>query len=145
MPDTTVTAPPFVPVKPLIEIGTTGSAVDIACAAGDLAVEVAQDESTTETFCGTYTSYKPEVWTVTATVYPSYGTGGLWNLVRPLVGTVQPFRVLPDGSAVAGPDNPEMSGTCIVKAFSFYTGSPGEPKSFDLELAVQGAPTWATV
>ena len=144
MPDTPVTAVPFIPVKPKILIGTTGSGVDIACAASDLAVEVDQDEVTTETFCGTYTTYKPEVWTITATVYPSYGTAGLWNLLRPLVGgAAKPYSILPDGSKVAGPDNPQMTGTCFVKAFPFYTGSAGEPTTFDVELAVQGTPTFA--
>jgi hypothetical protein len=58
MADTPVTAPPFVPVKPLISIGTTGTdAVDISCAAGELAVEVDQDEVTTETFCGSFSTY----------------------------------------------------------------------------------------
>lgn len=143
MADTPVTAPPFVPVKPLIQIGTTGASVDIACAAGELAVEVDQDETTTETFCGSYTTYKPEVWTATVTVFPSYGAAGLWNLLRPLVGGLQPFTILPDATLPAGPDNPEMSGTCIVKAFPFYTGAPGEPTSFDVELAIQGVPTFA--
>jgi len=140
---TPVTAPPFVPVKPLIQIGPTATAVDIACAAGELAVEVDQDETTTETFCGSYTTYKPEIWTATVTVFPSYGTAGLWNLLRPLVGTLQDFTILPDTSKAAGPDNPQMTGKCIVKAFPFYTGSPGEPTSFDIELAIQGVPTFA--
>jgi hypothetical protein len=142
MADTPVTAPPFIPVKPVISIGTVGSAVDIACAAEELAVEVDQDDNTYETFCGSYTSYKPEKWTITATVFPSYGAAGLWNLLRPLVGTAQPFRVLPDAGASVGPANPQMTGTCIVKAFPFYTGKPGEPTSFDVEMAVQGVPTF---
>jgi|SRR5215471_377751 len=145
MPDSIVTDIPFVPVKPSIKIGATGASVEIACAAGELAVEVDQDETTTETYCGTFTTYKPEVWTITVTCFPSYGTAGLWNLVRPLCGTTQPFEVLPDAGAVVSESNPLMEGTCIVKAFPFYTGSPGEPTSFDLELAVQGAPTFAVV
>lgn len=139
-----VTAPPFVPVKPKIRIGTTTTGVDIECAAGELSVEVEQDEATTETFCGTFTSYKAEVWTVTVSVFESYGAAGLWNLTRPLVGAVQPFAILPDGGAAVGVTNPLMTGTCYVKAFPFYMGAPGEPTAFDLELAVQGIPTFAT-
>jgi len=145
MPDSIVTDIPFVPVRPAITIGATGSSVEIACAAGELAVEVDQDETTTETYCGSFTTYKPEVWTITVTCFPSYGTDGLWTLVRPLCGTIQPFTVLPDAGAPVSEDNPLMSGTCIVKAFPFYTGAPGEPKSFDLELAVQGAPAFDIV
>jgi hypothetical protein len=139
-----VTAPPFVPVKPKIRIGNGTTGVDIECAAGELVVEVEQDEATTETFCGTYTTYKAEVWTVTATVFESYGAAGLWNLVRPLVGVVQPFAILPDAAATVSADNPMMTGNCFVKAFPFFSGSPGEPTSFDLVLAVQGTPTFAT-
>lgn len=141
---TPVTEPPFLPVKPKIRVGDATTGVDIECAAGELAVEVEQDEATTETFCGTYTTYKAEVWTITATVFPSYGAAGLWNLVRPLVGAVQPFAILPDAAAAVGVDNPMMTGTAIVKAFPFFAGSPGEPSSFDLVLAVQGTPTFAT-
>ena len=144
MPDTVVDAPPFVPVKPLIKIGATGSTVEIACAAGELAVEVDQDETTTETFCGVFTSYKPEVWTITITVFPSYGTNGLWTLLRPLVGTTQPFQIAPDAETPTGTaDNPLMFGDALIKAFPFYTGTPGEPTSFDVELGVQGTPSFA--
>ena len=114
--------------------------MDIECAAGELAVEVEQEEATTETFCGTYTTYKAEVWTITATVYPSYGADGLWTLLRPFVGMAVPFSVVPDRDATVNVENPIMSGTAIVKAFPFYMGSPGEPTSFDVEIAVQGAP-----
>jgi len=144
MPDAVVQDIPFTPVKPLIQIGATGSSVEIACAAGELAVEVDQDETTTETFCGSFTTYKPEQWTITVTVFPSYGTNGLWTLVRPLVGQTLPFQIAPDADNPTGTaDNPLMFGDCLVKAFPFYTGSPGEPTSFDIELAVQGAPHWA--
>jgi hypothetical protein len=143
MPDVVVNAPPFIPVKPLIKIGTTGTSVEIACAAEELSVEVDQDEVDTETFCGSFKSYKSEVWTITVSVFPSYGTAGLWNNLRPLAGTSQPFEIRPDGVAVAGPTNPSMVGTCRVKAFPFYMGRLGEPTAFDVELGVQGAPTFA--
>jgi len=144
MPDSVVQDIPFTPVKPLIKIGGTGASVEIACAAGELAVEVDQDETTTETFCGIFTTYKPEQWTITVTVFPSYGTNGLWTLLRPLVGGVQPFQIAPDADEPTGTvDNPLMFGDARVKAFPFYTGTPGEPTSFDIELAVQGMPHWA--
>lgn len=146
MPDTPVTPTPFIPVKPQITIGPTGSAVDIACAASDLAVEVDQDTTDWETFCGKGTIYGPELWTITVTVYPSYGADGLWNLLRPLVGApAQQFTILPDSTLPAGPDNPSMTGTALVKSFPFYVGAPGEPKTFDIELAVQGTPSWVEV
>lgn len=141
-------APPFIPVKPKIAIGAVANQLQIECAANELSVEVDQDETTIETWCGSYTTYKPEQWTITVAVFPSYGltgagTIGLWNNLRPLVGSVQDFEILPNGAAVASPTNPKMSGKCLVKAFPFYMGAVGEPQSFDLEIAVQGVPTFA--
>lgn len=144
MAATLVSAPPFIPVRPVIKITSGTDSVEFECAAESFEVTVDQDESTTETFCGTYTTYKAEVWTITGTVFPSYGTAGLWNNLRPMAGLVTTFEFLPDASKPAGPDNPKMSGSGIVKAFAFYTGSPGEPASFDVVIAVQGAPTFST-
>jgi hypothetical protein len=145
MPDTTITAPPFVFKKPAIKLGTTGSSVDIACAANQLVVEADQDENTIETFCGTYQSYKNPLWTITVTSLSSFGTGGLWNALQPLAGTLQAFEILPDGAKVVGPDNPAMRGTCYVKWPAFLNGTVGEASEFDLELGVQGTPTFSTV
>jgi len=140
MPDVAVEAAPFIPVKPLIRVGPTDAGVEFACAAGELSVEVDQDETTTDTFCGSFTSYKAEVWTITINAFPSYGDDGLWNNLRPLVGTTQPFEIRPDASLPQSVDNPSMTGTCRVKAFPFYMGVLGEPTAFDIELGVQGAP-----
>ena len=143
MPASPVTAAPFVPVKPLISLDTgAGNTVTFECAAESVEVSVEQDENTYETFCGSYTTYKPEQWTITASVFQSYGTAGLWTLVRPLVGTSRTFIFQPDGVAAVSVANPKMTGTAIVKAFPFYSGAPGEPTAFDLVLAVQGIPTF---
>lgn len=142
MPDTTITSPPFIFKKPEITLGAAGTSVDIACAGSAVTAEPEQDENTVETFCGTYTSYKPEVWTITVTALQSFGTGGLWNQVRPLCGTVVPFTLLPDASAPISETNPEMSGTAYVKGFPFLGGAVGETSEFDLELAVQGVPVF---
>jgi hypothetical protein len=146
MPDTTITVPPFIFKKPKIALGVTGTSVDIACGANAVTAEPEQDENTVETFCGTYTSYKPEVWTITITAVQSFGAVGtdLWSQVRPLCGTVVPFALLPDASRVVGPDNPEMRGNASVKGFPFLDGAVGEASEFDLELAVQGVPTFST-
>jgi hypothetical protein len=143
MPDTTITAVPFVFKKPKIQLGTTGSAVDIACAANQVVVEADQDSNELETFCGTYTSYKAPVWTITITALQSFGTGGLWTALQPLAGTIVPFAILPDASKAVGPDNPEMRGNCYVQWPDFLNGSVGEGSEFDQELGVQGTPTFA--
>ena len=138
-----VTAPPFIPVKPFIGIGATANQVTIVCAAENVDVTVDQDENTIETFCGAYTSYKAEKWMITASVFLSYGTNGLWTSLRPLCNTVVPFEFRPD-TAVVGPANPKMTGNAYVRGFPFFSGGPGEPTAVDVVLAVQGVPVFAT-
>lgn len=145
-----VTAAPFNPVKPILKITQGGNSVQVECASESFEASVEQDETTTETFCGTYTAYKAEVWTITGSVFPSYAAlaanaGGLWNALRPMVGDpTATFEFIPDSTQARSASNPVMSGTCLVKAFPFYAGSPGEPTAFDLVLAVQGAPSFTT-
>lgn len=142
MPD----IPPFILQHPRITLNADDAApVDIECSANEVHTNVSQDETTVQTFCGTYTSYKAEVWDVTLAALGSYGDEGLWTLVRPLVGLTVPFELLPDSTAPVSVDNPLMSGMATVKAFPFIDGAIGEASSFDLVLAVQGEPEWATV
>lgn len=142
------TVAPFILQKPKIElttIGGTPASVEIQCSANQVVAEPDQDETTVETFCGSYTSYKAEVWTITVTALQSYGTDGLWTKVRPLAGEVVEFVLLPDADAPVSVDNPEMSGTAIVKAFPFLDAAVGEASEFDLVLGVQGLPTFGIV
>jgi len=137
---------PFILNHPRITLDAGGATpVSIECSANEVHTNVSQDETTVETFCGTYTSYKPEVWDVTLAALGSYGTEGLWTLVRPLVGQTVTFELLPDKDVVVSVDNPLMSGTCLVKAFPFIDGAIGEASEFDLVLAVQGVPTFDIV
>ena len=144
MPDTAITAPPFTLKHPVIKIGPTGTSVDIACPATHVDLTPDQSDNTVETFCGSYTTYKPAKWTLTATVAQSYGTTGTWNLLQPLMDTIQPFVLQPDNTA-ASATNPVASGTAYVKAFAFIDGAPGEVSEIDIVLAVQGTPTWGIV
>jgi len=133
---------PFILVKPKITLGPAATAVEFECGANQVEAVPEVDENTVETFCGTFTSYKPEKWTITITALTSYGVDGLWNLLRPMAGTKQEFTLLPDISMPIGPDNPEMSGECIVKPFAFLSAAVGESSDFDLVLAVQGIPAF---
>lgn len=144
MPDTQISAPPFVVDHPLIRLGATGSGVEVECAATNLDVTVDQDENTVDTFCGSYTSYKAPKWTITVTVAQSYGANGSWTLIHPLCGTVVPFQIQPD-TAAASVDNPSMSGNALVKQLPFISSAPGEASEVDLELAVQGDPVFGIV
>lgn len=119
--------------------------VELQCFSNNVETNIDQDETTTKTFCGNYKSYGPETWTIVLTVLQSFGTTGLWTLVKPMVGTIVPFTLLPDADNPVSEDNPLMSGTCLVKAFPFLSGAVNEPSEFDLELAVQGLPDFAIV
>lgn len=144
MPDTAVTAAPFIIQTPLIHLGATGAGVAIQCGTTNLDITVDQDENTVDTFCGSYTSYKAAKWTVTATIAQSYGAAGAWTLIHPLCGTVVPFVIQPS-TAVPSVDNPVMSGNALVKQLQFISAAPGEASEVDLELAVQGAPVFGIV
>lgn len=135
------TAAPFILQKPYVRLGPTATGVNIECAGTHLVAEADQDENTIETFCGSYTSYKKAKWTVTFTLAQSYGANGSWTLIHPLCGTVVPFEIRPD-VATASIDNPVMSGTCLVKQLPFIDADPGAASEVDLELKVQGDPTF---
>jgi hypothetical protein len=132
-------------VHPSLQLGATGSEVELQCFANNIETNIDQDETTTKTFCGNYKSYGPETWTIVLTVVQSFGADGLWTLVKPMVGTVVPFTLTPDADNPISDTNPAMTGTCLVRAFPFLSGAVNEPSEFDLELAVQGEPEWITV
>ena len=134
---------PYQMIKPLVRLGDDVTGVEMQCYSNNVAVEVEQDETTSETYCGTYTNYKPEVWTITLTVLQSFGADGLWTMVKPLVGTTVEFAILPDADQPVSVDNPIMTGTARVKAFPFLSGAVNETNEFDIELGVQGMPTWS--
>jgi hypothetical protein len=131
---------PFILTHPLILLGDNATGVEVQCMANQVQATADQDDTTTETFCGSYTSYKAEVWTITLTALQSFGDDGLETLVRPLVGQVIPFTIVPEADDAISVDNPAMWGTARVKVFSFLDANVGEASSFDLVLAVQGQP-----
>lgn len=136
---------PYYMNHPAITIGDVGEEVDLQCYSNNVETNIDQDETTTKTFCGTYKSYGPETWTIVLTVLQSFSADGLWTLVHPMAGTIVPFTLLPDGDAPVSATNPLMSGNALVKAFPFLSGAVNEPSEFDLELAVQGLPTFTEV
>lgn len=144
MPPTAVAGAPFILDHPAVILGPTVSGVEISCAGTHLAATPDQSDNTIETFCGSFTTYKPPKWTVVFTVAQSYGTTGSWTLIHPLCGTVVPFVIKPD-QATASVDNPVMSGTAVVKHLGFIDAAPGEASEIDLELAVQGDPVFGIV
>lgn len=141
MPD----VPPFILRKPSLKLTLTpGTPITLQCQGRGMQVVPDQDENDFETFCGTYTTYSPEKWTITFNAYSSFGTDGLWTLVRPLVGKVVDFELLPDADAAVSVTNPKMAGKAIVKSFPFLDAEVSDASEVDVELAVQGTPTFAT-
>ncbi len=120
-----VDAPPFNPVIPYVQVGTAPDTVNFECAASDLEVSPDQDETTTTTFCGSYTTYKAETWTITATVYPSYGPDGLWARSVPSSGWSSPLRSARRKTIAVSETNPSMTGVGIIKAFGVLHGRDG--------------------
>jgi hypothetical protein len=134
--------PHFV-TKPLLIVGPSASPVmELECAANHVLAEPDQDENSYDTFCGTYQTYGPEKWKITATVLQSFGVDGVWTKLRPVVGTIQPFELRPDAPDPRSVDNPAMTGTALVRAFKFLDAGPNEPSEIDIELTVQGTPSW---
>lgn len=134
---------PFILNHPRITLNKDTTPVELDCSANEVHTNVSQDENTTETFCGTFTTYKPEVWDITLNGVQSFDADGLWTVLRPLVGQTVPFELLPDGDQPNSATNPLMFGVATVKAFPFIDGAIGEASEFDVVLAVQGAPSFA--
>ena len=133
--------PPYILQHPRITLDAgAATPIDIECMANEVHTNVEQDENTIETFCGSYTTYKPEVWDLTVNAVESFGTDGLWTKVRPLVGTIVDVELLPDRDAAVSVDNPIWYGPGLVKAFPFIDGAIGEASEFDLIVAMQGTP-----
>lgn len=132
---------PYVMRKPRITLDADGATpIEISCSSNEVHAIPEADESTWETFCGSGTVYKAEVWTVELNVLQSFGTDGFWNLVRPLVGTVTNFELLPDADAAVGPGNLLMKGPAVVKPFGFLDGPIGEVCEITVEFGMQGTP-----
>ena len=139
---------PMFLVKPLITLGddtaVPSTLVELQCSASNVDVASDQDETTAETFCAVFTNYKSPKFTITLTLYQSFGTDGIWAKLQPMFGTIQPFTLAPDADNPTGTiDNPLMFGTARVKYAPFLSGAVGEASDFDLELGVQGMPSYA--
>ena len=140
MPD--VETPPFILVSPSMKIGPTGTLVDLKCSASQIAHGVEQDTNDYETFCGTYRAYGAARETITLTVLQNFDPTGPWHVLYPLRGTVVDFELLPDDRVAASPTNPKMTGSVRVPTIPFLDAAVNEASEIEVELAIQGAPTF---
>jgi hypothetical protein len=139
-----VTPNPYFINHPKLEVsldGTTAIAID--CSVNEVHTNVKQDENVIDTFCGSWTNYKQQVWDVTLHSVQSFDPTGVWTVLQPLVGKLVQFQVWPDKTIANSAANPIMFGSAMVKAIPFIDGKLGEASEFDVVLAVQGMPQWA--
>lgn len=134
---------PFILVSPSMKIGPTAAAlVDLKCSANNIAHEVDQDSNDYETFCGAYRTYGVAHHTLTLTVLQNFDADGPWHTLYPLRGTVADFELLPDDRIAMGPTNPKMSGKAFVPIMPFIDAAVNEASEIEVELAIQGEPTF---
>lgn len=72
-----------------------------------------------------------------------YAATKLDAIMWPLLGTVVPFKVRADQSAV-GVSNPEYSGSILINGWNPITGSVGDEATVSLGFPTSGAVTRAT-
>jgi hypothetical protein len=72
-----------------------------------------------------------------------FAVGQLDAIMWPLLGTVVPFEVRPDNSAVS-PTNPKYSGQILIKGWNPVEGSVGDEATVGLSFPTSGAVARAT-
>lgn len=138
-----VDTPPFILTSPQFAIGPeSGPLQDIKCSLNQISCGVDQDSNDYDTFCGSYRAYGVPRFTITLTVYQNFDPTGPWAILWPLAGTLADFELLPDGTQPASATNPMMSGKVRVPYMPFLDAAVNEASSIDLELSVQGIPTF---
>ena len=144
---------PFMLLKPKIEIGgTLGTSVppappgvptggtDITCFCHKVEFKPDEASNDLEGFCFTARSYKPTRLTVTISVFQSFGTGNLWDVLVPIEKQNVPLAITPDGNATgATVTNPTWYATVHVPPLPFLAADVGEATDVDLDFDVQGS------
>lgn len=82
--------------------------------------------------------------TISLEVLQSFGADGLWNVLKPLEGTLVYFQFLLDGDSPEGVGNPMMTGQCYVPAVPFIDAGVRKFSTFTLEFKVSGVPVFDT-
>ncbi len=133
---------PFVLNKPSITIGTAPG-TEFQCFAHKVEFAPDQDSNDNDTFCGSYRSYGQLRWTITLSMFQSFGAEGLWKALVPLQGMVVPISITPDdtdptGNPAGTEDNPTVTANVRVPPLPFLNAEVGEASDFDLDFDVQG-------
>jgi hypothetical protein len=131
--------PPFILTNPSLLI----DGKELKCAANQIEHKIDQNTNDYDTFCGSYRSYGVERHTITVSLYQNFDTDGPWQVLSPLAGTLVDFELIPDKAAANGPTNPTMFGTVRVPAMPFLKAQVNEASNIDIDLSVQGKPSYA--
>jgi len=139
-----VDTPPFILTSPQFAIGPEGGPLqDIKCSLNQISCGVDQDSNDYDTFCGSYRAYGVPRFTITLTVFQNFDPTGPWAILYPLAGTLADFELLPDGTVTQSATNPLMFGKVRVPYMPFLDAAVNEASSIDIELSVQGIPSFA--
>lgn len=74
---------------------------------------------------------------------PEGGNAGLWDTLRPVAKTVQPFVVVPT-EGVVSPTNPEATFEAWVPTIPFLDSARGDSTRLTVTFSVVGEPVFAT-
>lgn len=136
--------PPIPLVSPSFKIGIAPDLHELKCAANQFSHGVDQDTNDYDTFCGSYRVYGVERQTFTVTLYQNFDDGGPWSVLFPLRNTVADFEFTFDDRIPVSPQNPKMTGKVRVPTMPMVDAAVNEASEIEMELAIQGAPTFVT-
>lgn len=123
----------------------TINSVDLsdACARAELVINAADVETTdfgsagwTEVIGGLKSG------SLTLDFHSDFGTGGVSDTFKDLVGTVVTFEVIAGGTT-ASADTPAYSGSVLVNSFTPVAGAVGDLATFSVTFPTSGAITYA--
>ena len=109
------------------------NAVEYKCKARTVTLEPGDDIN----FC-------EQEWTFNAEIELGYGSGESWTLLEALQDTIVTVALKPE-DATATATNPSATFSIRVPAVPFMTGATrGDRQTFNLEVATEAAPVFAT-
>ena len=115
-----------------------------ACARAELVLNAAEVETTdfgsagwTEVIGGLKSGQ------LTLDFHSDFGSGGVSDVFKDLVGTIGTFVVIANGTA-ASATSPAYTATCLINSFTPVAGAVGDLATFSVTFPTTGAVAYAT-
>lgn len=115
-----------------------------ACARAELVLNAAEVETTdfgsagwTEVIGGLKSGQ------LTLDFHSDFGSGGVSDVFKDLVGTIGTFVVIANGTA-ASATTPAYTATCLINSFTPVAGAVGDLATFSVTFPTTGAVSYAT-